>query len=38
MIRWSKQDCTKFRKELDWELQAFHEANTELELPACRRV
>jgi hypothetical protein len=29
---WSRQDCTVFRKELEWELQAFHRANAELEL------
>jgi hypothetical protein len=29
---WSRQDCTGFRKELDWELQAFRRANAELEL------
>jgi hypothetical protein len=29
---WSRQDCMVFRKELDWELQAFRGANTELEL------
>jgi hypothetical protein len=29
---WSRQDCTVFRKELDWELQAFRRANAELEL------
>ncbi len=29
---WSRQDCTVFRKELDWELQAFRGANAELEL------
>jgi hypothetical protein len=33
---WSRQDCTVFRKELDWELQAFSKANTELELPSMR--
>jgi hypothetical protein len=30
---WSRQDCTGFRKELDWEWQAFSKANTKLELP-----
>jgi hypothetical protein len=30
---WSRQECTEFRKELDWELQAFSRANAELELP-----
>jgi hypothetical protein len=29
---WSRQDCTVFRKELEWELQAFSRANAELEL------
>ncbi len=29
---WSRQDCTVFRKELEWELQAFRRANAELEL------
>ena len=29
---WSAQDCTDFRKELDWRLQAFRKANTKLEL------
>jgi hypothetical protein len=29
---WSRQDCTVFRKELDWDLQAFRRANAELEL------
>ncbi len=29
---WSRQDCTVFRKELEWELQAFRRANVELEL------
>ncbi|MFN9901824.1 MAG: hypothetical protein ACK55Z_24180, partial [bacterium] len=29
---WSAQECTDFRKELDWELQAFRKANTKLEL------
>jgi hypothetical protein len=29
---WSRGDCTKFRKQLDWELQAFSKANTQLEL------
>jgi hypothetical protein len=29
---WSRQDCTGFRKELEWELQAFSRANAELEL------
>jgi hypothetical protein len=29
---WSRQDCTEFRKELDWELQTFSKANTKLEL------
>jgi hypothetical protein len=29
---WSRQDCTVFRKELEWELQAFRRANTKLEL------
>jgi hypothetical protein len=33
---WFRQDCTVFRKELDWELQAFSKANTELELPSTR--
>jgi hypothetical protein len=28
----SRQDCTVFRKELEWELQAFRTANAELEL------
>jgi hypothetical protein len=32
MMCWSRQDCTEFRKELNWELQAFSKANTELEL------
>jgi hypothetical protein len=31
---WSRQDCTVFREELEWELQAFHGANAELELLA----
>ncbi len=38
---WSAQECTDFRKELDWELQAFRKANTKLGLylmkPACKR-
>ncbi len=29
---WSRQDCTVFRMELEWELQAFRRANAELEL------
>ncbi len=29
---WSRQDRTVFRKELNWELQAFRRANVELEL------
>jgi hypothetical protein len=29
---WSRQDCTAFRKELEWKLQAFRNANTMLEL------
>jgi hypothetical protein len=29
---WSRQDCTVFRKELEWELQAFRRANAELGL------
>jgi hypothetical protein len=29
---WSRRDCTKFREELDWELQAFSKENTKLEL------
>ncbi len=33
---WSRQGCTGFRKELDWELQAFSKANTKLELPSTR--
>ncbi len=33
MLGWSWQDFTEFRKELDWELQAFSRANAELELP-----
>ncbi len=33
---WSRQDCTVFRKELDWELQAFSKANTHLEPPSTR--
>jgi len=32
MMCWSRQDCTEFCKELNWELQAFSKANTELEL------
>ncbi len=31
-VCWSRQDCTVFREELEWELQAFHGANAELEL------
>ena len=37
---WSRQGCTGFRKELDWELQVFSRANAELELlvlPADKR-
>jgi hypothetical protein len=33
---WSRQDYTEFRKELDWELQAFRMANAKLELPGIR--
>jgi hypothetical protein len=33
---WSRQDCTVFPKELDWELQAFSKANAELKLPSTR--
>ena len=29
---WSKQDCIEFHKELNWELQAYDEANNKLEL------
>ena len=29
---WSRQDCIEFRKELNWELQAYDEENNELEL------
>jgi len=29
---WSRQDCIEFRKELNWELQAYYEENNELEL------
>jgi hypothetical protein len=32
MMCLSRQDCTEFQKELDWELQAFSKPNTELEL------
>jgi hypothetical protein len=31
---WSRQDCTVFREELEWGLQAFHGANAKLELLA----
>jgi hypothetical protein len=31
---WSRQDCTVFREELEWELQAFRRASAELELLA----
>jgi hypothetical protein len=31
---WSRQDCSVFCEELEWELQAFCRANTELELLA----
>ncbi len=37
---WSRQDCTVFCKELEWELQVFSRANAELELlvlPADKR-
>jgi hypothetical protein len=35
---WSRRDCTEFSKELDWELQAFGKANTELEQPSMPTV
>jgi hypothetical protein len=34
---WSRQDCTEFRKELNWELQVFSKGNAELELPSTLR-
>jgi hypothetical protein len=33
---WSRQDCIEFRKELNWELQAFYEGNTSLSCPSCQ--
>jgi hypothetical protein len=33
MTSWYRQDCSKFCKELDWELKAIDEVNTKLELP-----
>jgi hypothetical protein len=35
---WSRRDCTEFSKELDWELQVFGRANTELEQPSMPTV
>jgi predicted hydrocarbon binding protein len=35
---WSRQDCTVFRKELDWELQAFSKAKLSLSCSSCRQM